>query len=111
MNNVLPLFDSRRARMAELRQWFTEQAQEPSGQLAAVSVAITGNGMLTTSGRGIDPDHAVVLLRGLKSVVARLEAVVSEDAAHQIPMGVQSKVIHLTCSQLLHGRDQNRITA
>lgn len=75
MQNVVPLFDSRRARLTELRQWFTEQAKEPSGHVAAVSVAITGNGMVNTSGCGIEPEHACVILDELKGVVARLEAI------------------------------------
>ncbi len=75
MRNVIPLFDSRRARLAELRQWFTEQAQDRSGHVAAVSVTITGNGMVNTSGCGIEPEHASVILEELKGVVARLEAI------------------------------------
>lgn len=81
LRNVLPLFDSRRARLAELRQWFTEQAHEPSGHVAAVSVAITGDGMVNTSGCGIEPEHAAVILEELKGVVARLEAIATGQAS------------------------------
>lgn len=96
MSNVLPLFDFRRARLAELRQWFTEQAQNRSGHLAAVSVAITGDGMLTTSGRGIDPDHAAILLGGLKRAMARLEGIaVGQTSATSAGQPHQCKVIQL----------------
>lgn len=64
-----------------MRQWFTEQAHEPSGHVAAVSVAITGNGMVNTSGCGIEPEHAAVILEELKGVVARLEAIAAGQAA------------------------------
>lgn len=80
MRNVLPLYESRRARMAELCQWFTEQALEPSGHVAAVSVAITGDGMLNTSGCGIEPEHAALILEELKGVVARLEVIATWQA-------------------------------
>jgi len=84
LNNVLPLFDSRRARMAELRQWFTEQAQERSGHVAAVSIAITGNGMVNTGGCGIEPEHAAVILEEIKGVVARLEAIATGQKSAEL---------------------------
>ena len=93
MRNVLPLFDSHRARVAELRKWFTEQAHEPSGHVAAVSVAITGDGMVNTSGCGIEPKHAAVILEELKGVVARLEAIAAEDAPPQRLASHQCQVI------------------
>jgi len=82
LQNVIPLFNSRRARLIELRQWFTQQAQEPSGHVAAVSVAITGNGMVNSSGCGIEPEHAAVILDELKGVVYRLEVI----AAGRVPI-------------------------
>lgn len=96
MRNVLPLFDPRRARLAELRQWFTEQAHEPSGHVAAVSVAITGNGMVNTSGCGIEPEHASVILEELKGVVARLEAIATgQKPAQPVKLASQCQVIQL----------------
>lgn len=95
MRNVLPLFDPRRARLAELRQWFTDQAQEPAGHVAAVSVAITGNGMVNTSGCGIEPEHATVILEELRTVVARLEAIVAGQAPAPRQAGHQCQVIPL----------------
>ncbi len=80
MSNVLPLFDSRRVRLAELRQWFTEQAHEPSGHVAAVSIAITGDGMVNTSGCGVEPHHALTLLEELEEVRERLEVIAGEQA-------------------------------
>jgi len=75
LRNVTPLFNPHRARLAELRQWFISQAQEPAGYVAAVSIGITGDGMVNTSGRGIEPEHAAILLDELKSVAARLEVI------------------------------------
>lgn len=75
LRNVTPLFNPHRARLAELRQWFISQAQEPVGYVAALSVGITGDGLVNTSGHGIEPEHAAVMLDELKSVVARLEAI------------------------------------
>ena len=96
MRNVLPLFDPRRARLTELRQWFTDQAQEPAGHVAAVSVAITGSGMVNTGGCGIEPEHAAVILEELRTVVSRLEAIVTGQAAapRQAPQQYQVIPLH-----------------
>ncbi len=95
MRNVLPLFDPRRARLAELRQWFTDQAQEHAGHVAAVSVAITGNGMVNTSGCGIEPEHAAVLLDELKGVMARLEGILAAESPEPCQARHQCQVIPL----------------
>ena len=89
MRNILPLFDAHCARLAEMRQWFNEQAQEPSGHVAAVSVVITGEGMVNTSGCGIEPEHAAVILEELKGVVARLEAIATGQASPE-----QARTVH-----------------
>ena len=93
MSNVLPLFRPRQSRTAELRQWFAEQAREPAGHLAAVSVLITGDGVMKTSGRGVDSEHAQVMLAGLRSVVGRLEAIVAEESPMRHQASRQGQVI------------------
>ena len=95
LRNVLPLFVSRRARLAELRQWFAEQASEPSGHVAAVSVAITSDGMVNTSGRGIEPEHAAVILEELRIVESRLEAIVAGHAPTSREVRLKCQVIQL----------------
>lgn len=95
MSNVLPLFDSRLDRLRELRQWFSEQASEPAGHVAAVSIAITGDGMVNTSGRGIEPEYAAVILEELKGVAARLEAIVAGNAPAPMAKRHQCQVIPL----------------
>ena len=93
MSNVLPLFHPRQSRTAELRQWFVQQAREPAGHVAAVSVFITGDGVLKTSGRGVDAERAEVMLAGLRSVVGRLEAMAAEEALGQHHATRQGQVI------------------
>ncbi len=104
MSNVLPLFDSRRTRMAELRQWFTDQSHEPAGHVAAVSVAITGDGMVNTSGCGIEPDHAAVILEELKGVTIRLEAIVAGNAPRSKTVRAQCQVIPLNPSAYIRAQ-------
>ena len=87
MSDIVPLFGTRQQRIAELRQWFIDQAQEPSGHVAAVSVTITGNGMVNTSGCGIEPEHAAVILDELKGVAARLEAISGRQQPAQVRRG------------------------
>lgn len=79
LRNVHPLFDHRRARLAELRQWFARQAHDPAGYVATVLVSITGDGMVKSSGYGVEPEHAAVLLEELKGAVVRLEAIVAGE--------------------------------
>jgi len=93
LSNVLPLFHPRQSRTAELRQWYVQQAREPAGHVAAVSVFITGDGVLKTSGRGVDAEHAPVMLAGLRSVVSRLEAIVAEESPGQHHTIRQGQVI------------------
>lgn len=95
MSNVLPLFDSRLDRLTELRQWFTEQASRPAGHVAAVSIAITGDSMVNTSGCGIEPEHAAVILEELVGVMARLEAIVAGNAPSAMAKRHQCQVIPL----------------
>lgn len=95
MRNVIPIFDPHRARKAELRQWFTDQAHELAGHVAGVSIAITGDGMVNTSGRGIEPEHAAVILEELKGVAARLEAIVAGNPPATTAKRHQCQVITL----------------
>jgi len=95
MQNVLPLSDSRRARLAELRQWFTDQAQEPSGHVAAISVSVTGDGMVNTSGCGVEPEHAAEILEELKGVIQRLEVIAFGSAPDSSQVTHQCQVIPL----------------
>lgn len=74
MRNVIPIFDPHRARKAELRHWFNRQAQHPVGHVAAVTVGLTADGMITTSGCGIDQGSAAALLVGAQQALGRLEA-------------------------------------
>ncbi len=78
MRNVLPLFDSRHVRLAELRQWFTEQSAVPT--IAAVSVSLTADGLIKTKGCGIEPENARLLLDRLDALRNRLEAIATGQA-------------------------------
>jgi hypothetical protein len=79
MSNVIPLIDPYRARLAELRKWFTSQANEPQGHLAAVTIAITGSGSIVTSGCAIEPEHARQILGRLDLLRVRLQAIAEKD--------------------------------
>lgn len=77
MSNVIPLFPSQHDITSQLRYWFMDQAIEPAGHLAAVSVAITADGMVKSKGCGVEDEHAPIILDELKAMVARIEAVVA----------------------------------
>ncbi len=64
-------------RPTQLRQWFAAQALDPAGHVAAFSVAITSDGRITTSGRGILPDDAARMLDELRDVADRLKGIIA----------------------------------
>lgn len=76
-----------RNRKAQLRKWFLEQAQEPAGHVAAISVSVTGDGMVNTSGCGIEPEYAELILEELAEVQRRLNEVIKgpDKSAQVIP--------------------------
>lgn len=77
MSNVIPLFQADPSKSDRIRLWFMEQGMEPVGHLAAVSVAITADGMVKSKGCGVAEEHAPVILGELKAMVASIEAVVA----------------------------------
>lgn len=87
MSNVLPLFPRSTDRTCQLRHWFVEQGMERAGHVAAVSVAITTDGVVNTKGCGIEPEHAVVMLDELKALVTRLEVYVADKAPELLRRG------------------------
>jgi len=80
LSNVLPLFRPHQSRSVELRQWFMQQAREPAGHVAAVSISITADGMVNTGGCGVEPHHALTLLDELEEVRERLEVIAGVQA-------------------------------
>lgn len=93
MRNVIPIFDPHRARKAELRHWFNGQAQHPAGHVAAVTIGLTADGMLTTSGCGIDQASVAALMAGLNAAMARLQEI-AIDAEHVPVSGRTGKNVH-----------------
>lgn len=93
MRNVIPIFDPHRARKAELRHWFNRQAQHPAGHVAAVTIGLTADGMLTTSGCGIEPASVAALMTGLNAAMARLQEI-AVGAEHVPVSGLAAKNVH-----------------
>lgn len=79
MSNVIPLFPQQYDITSQLRHWFMDQAIEPAGHLAAVSVAITADGMVKSRGCGVEDEHAPIILEELKAMVGRLEKIVAGE--------------------------------
>lgn len=91
MQNVIPLFDSHRARLIELREWFSEQSAVPT--VAAVSVCLTDDGIIRTMGCGIEPENARFLLERLDGLRYRLEKIASGDVSIAPAVRQQCQVI------------------
>lgn len=90
MSTVIPLFQAPPDRTTQIRHWFMDQGMEPSGYLAALTVAITAEGIVNTKGCGIEPEHASIILAELKALVGRLERLVHAEAP-----GMPSNVVPL----------------
>lgn len=95
MSNVLPLFPRSTDRTCQLRHWFVEQGMERAGHVAAVSVAITTDGVVNTKGCGIEPEHAEVILEELKALAVRLEVFAAGQAPVPRRVPHQCQVIQL----------------
>lgn len=68
----------------------TDQAQESCGHVTTVLVAITGNGMVNTSGCGIELKHAAGIPEEIKRVTARLEAFAAAEGSRLHALSVTS---------------------
>lgn len=110
MSNVIPLIDPYRARLTELRQWFTKHANEPEGHVAAVTVAITGTGAIVTSGCAIEPEHARQILERLDALRLRLEAIAGKDAAGDRCNQRRGQVIPFRKARRVSSAEQRRET-
>lgn len=96
MSNVLPFVDPYRQRLAQVRSWFMDQASDPEGHVAALSIAVTGSGALNVRGCTIEPSHAELILERLDVIRARLERIASKGAAAEYSFPVhQCQVIPL----------------
>lgn len=95
MSNVLPFIDPYRERLTQVRRWFTDQANEPEGHLAALTIAVTGGGALAVKGCTIGPSHAELMLERLDAVRERLERVAGKVAAPASFHASQCQVIPL----------------
>lgn len=95
MSNVLQFFPLSPDRTCQLRHWFVEQGMERAGHVAAVSVAITTDGVVNAKGCGIEPEHAEVMLEELRALVSRLEGVVADNAPSTLAKRHKGHVIPL----------------
>lgn len=96
MSNVLPFIDPYRERLAQVRGWFTDQANDPEGHVAALTIAVTGSGALAVKGCTIGPSHAELMLERLDAVRERLERIIAKAGSSAEPFHVhQCQVIPL----------------
>ena len=83
MSNIHQLHLPHPERPAQLRRWFVEQSERAS--VAAVTVAVTAAGTVTTKGCAIEPEHAVAMLGELRALMVRLEGFVVESTPELLP--------------------------
>jgi hypothetical protein len=77
MSNVKSLFQPNAQRIADVRRWFVDQAV-CDDHVAALSVAVTADGRVTTSGSSIEPEHALVMVEELRRLIDRIESQLPE---------------------------------
>ncbi len=96
MTNVLPFIDPYRERLAELRTWFFDQANDEEGHVAGLTIAVSGTGALNIRGCAIEPSHAEMMLGRLDAIRDRLERIAAKAGSSSEPFhGVQCQVIPL----------------
>lgn len=95
MSNVLPFIDPYRERLAQVRSWFADQANEPEGHVAGLTIAVTGSGALSVKGCTIEPSHAQMMLDKLDAIRKRLETIAVGEAPVSRQVRSQCQVIQL----------------
>lgn len=80
-SNVIQFNDPYRERLTQVRDWFVDQANNPEGHLAALTIAVTGSGALEVKGCTIGPSHAELMLGRLDAVKKRLERIAGKQTA------------------------------
>ena len=78
MSSVLSLFAPKAQRIVNVRRWFVDQAV-CDDHVAALAVAVTADGRVTTSGCSIDAERAKEILCELRALVQRLESQLPEE--------------------------------
>lgn len=81
LSNVIPFVDPYRQRLAQVRSWFNDQANDKEGHVAALTIAVAGSGALNVRGCTIGPGHAELMLGRLDAIRERLERIASKGAA------------------------------
>lgn len=87
MNNVHQLHTIQPSRSEALREFctdqarfFIQQASNPEGVSAALSIATSVNGRTSTKMAGVDVEHAAVMLAKLDEVRAKLLKLIANEA-------------------------------
>lgn len=74
------------SRVADIRRWMVAAAQSPDAPVAGLALTITASGQIQTAVRGIEPEHADLVLERLDEIRALLKAWADAAQAPQLPL-------------------------
>lgn len=75
--NRVPIPHPDRTRV--IREWHIEQAVGHQHQAALLNITLTCDGRIRSTGLGIEPEHAVVMLEELERIQERLRQYIGAD--------------------------------
>ncbi len=69
-----------------IREWHIDQAVGPHYQAALLNITLTCEGRIRSTGLGIEPEHAVVMLEELERIRDRLREYIGTCQASAAPV-------------------------
>jgi hypothetical protein len=80
------------SRVGDIRRWMLAQAAASDAPVAGLALTISASGQIQAAARGIEPEHADLVIAQLDSLRTSLQAWVESEQAPQLPL---CSVLHL----------------
>lgn len=78
--------DAHPTRIADIRRWMLAQAAAPDAPVAGLALTISAAGQIKSAVRGIEPEHADLVIEHLDRLRASLQAWAESVQAPQLPL-------------------------
>lgn len=81
-----PIPEPHPSRIADIRAWMIAAATAPDAPVAGLALTITVSGQIEAAIRGIEPEHADLVLEQLDELCAKLRAWATANNQPQLPL-------------------------